>query len=218
MAVVLVCAVCLLVAGGAQAVNVNEEKASKEVVASTTNIQTIAQSAKTETVNETKQSESDEPAETAVSEPEQEYITYFTENDAVDLAKVLVRECGGVSSKTEQACVAWCVLNRVDEYGSSVYDVLREPNQFAFRESAEVREDLYELAKDVLQRWNDEKMELRILVEYCRRSTHISTETEFITTSETLLAVIMIHGTILLKVPMKIKSRVYNYIDFDEET
>lgn len=157
MAAVLACAVCLLVASGAQAVNVNEGKASKEVVASTTNAQTIVQSAKTETVSETNHSESDKPAETIASEPEQEYITYFADDDAIDLAKVLVRECGGVSSKTEQACVAWCVLNRVDEYGSSVYDVLREPNQFAFSESAEVREDLYELAKDVLRRWNDEK-------------------------------------------------------------
>lgn len=85
------------------------------------------------------------------------YITYFTEDDATDLAKVLLRECGGIPSKTEQACVAWCVLNRADEYNSSVYDVLREPNQFAFSESTEVRDDLYELAKDVLCRWNDEK-------------------------------------------------------------
>lgn len=69
----------------------------------------------------------------------------------------MLRECGGIPSKTEQACVAWCVLNRVDEYNSSVYAVLREPNQFAFSESTEVRDNLYELAKDVLYRWNDEK-------------------------------------------------------------
>lgn len=148
MTAVLACAVCLLVASGAQAVNTNEEKASMEVVTSTANIQTIAQPTKAETSN---------PVETVISEPVQEYITYFTEDDAVDLAKVLVKECGGVPSKTEQACVAWCVLNRVDKYESSIYDVLREPNQFAFSESAEVREDLYELAKDILQRWNDEK-------------------------------------------------------------
>lgn len=124
---------------------------------STVSIQKIAQSTKTEIVSEIENSETDKPKEVEASEPEQEYITYFTEEDAVDLAKVLVRECGGISSKTEQACVAWCVLNRVDEYDSSIYDVLREPNQFAFSESAEVREDLYELANDVLWRWNDEK-------------------------------------------------------------
>lgn len=157
MTAVLACAVCLLVASGAQAVNTNEEKASMEVVTSTANIQTIAQPTKAETSSRKEQNESDKPVETVISEPAQEYITYFTEDDAVDLAKVLVKECGGVPSKTEQACVAWCVLNRVDKYESSIYDVLREPNQFSFSESAEVREDLYELAKDILQRWNDEK-------------------------------------------------------------
>lgn len=157
MTAVLTCAVCLLVASGAQAVNTNEEKASMKVVTSTANIQTIAQPTEAETSSRKEQNESDKPVETVISEPVQEYITYFTEDDVVDLAKVLVRECGGVPSKTEQACVAWCVLNRVDKYESSIYDVLREPNQFAFSESAEVREDLYELAKDILQRWNDEK-------------------------------------------------------------
>lgn len=86
-----------------------------------------------------------------------EYVVYYTENDVSDIAKVLLRECGGVQSKTEQACVAWCVLNRADKYAMSIYEVLRAPNQFAFDESAEIRDDLFELAKDVLQRWNDEK-------------------------------------------------------------
>lgn len=87
----------------------------------------------------------------------EEYVTYFTEDDVKDIAKLLLRECGGVPSKTEQACVAWCVLNRVDEHDSSIHEVLRSPNQFAFYESTEVQDDLYDLAKDVLSRWNDER-------------------------------------------------------------
>lgn len=157
MTAVIACAICLLVASGAQAVNVSDEKASKEVVTNATNTQHIAQSAKTDVASKKEHGEDDKPVATEVSESEQEYITYFTDDDVIDLAKLLVRECGGIPSKTEQACVAWCVLNRVDEYNSSIYDILREPNQFAFSESAEVREDLYELAKDVLCRWNDEK-------------------------------------------------------------
>lgn len=86
-----------------------------------------------------------------------EYVTYFTEDDVKDIAKLLLKECGGVPSKTEQACVAWCVLNRVDEHDSSIYEVLRSPSQFAFYESTEVQDDLYDLAKDVLSRWNDER-------------------------------------------------------------
>lgn len=157
MIAVTLCAVCLLVASGAQAVNVNEGETSKEIVMSTTNIQRVANSSKAEIVDNHTPDETVETTEEEVNEPELEYITYFTEDDATDLAKVLLRECGGIPSKTEQACVAWCVLNRVDEYGSSIYDVLREPNQFAFSDTTEVRDDLYELAKDVLWRWNDEK-------------------------------------------------------------
>lgn len=154
---VTLCAVCLLVASSAQAVNLNEEETCKEIAMSTTSVQHISQLA-TGTVHKSiKMAEVVETAEEEVVEAESDYITYFTEDDATDLAKVLLRECGGIPSKTEQACVAWCVLNRVDEYNSSVYAVLREPNQFAFSESTEVRDDLYELAKDVLCRWNDEK-------------------------------------------------------------
>lgn len=151
------CAVCLLVASGAQAVNLNEEETCKEIVMSTTSVQHISQLA-TGTVDKSiKMTEVVDTTEEEIAEAESDYITYFTEDDATDLAKVLLRECGGIPSQTEQACVAWCVLNRVDKYGSSVYDVLREPNQFAFSESTEVRNDLYELAEDVLMRWNDEK-------------------------------------------------------------
>lgn len=97
----------------------------------------------------------DSGSQIAATEAEEQI--YYTESDAIDLAKLLYAECGGVSSQTEQACVAWCVLNRVDTYNSSIHDVVRAPYQFAFYESAEVREDLYQLALDVLQRWNDEK-------------------------------------------------------------
>lgn len=106
-------------------------------------------------------SETQEPTAEQITEqetaPEDTYVIYFTENDVTDIAKLLLRECGGVPSKTEQACVAWCVLNRVDKYDSSIYEVLRSPNQFAFYESTEVQDDLYDLAKDVLSRWNDEQ-------------------------------------------------------------
>lgn len=92
---------------------------------------------------------------TVATEPE--YIFFYTNNDVIDIAKLLIKECGGVTSKTEQACVAWCVLNRVDKTGDSIHNILREPNQFAFDETEEIRSDLLELSEDVLHRWNDEK-------------------------------------------------------------
>lgn len=91
------------------------------------------------------------------SEKQKEYVFYYTEDDAVDIAKVLFKECGGVQSTTEQACVAWCILNRVDMSNDSIYNIIRAPNQFAFDECTEIREDLYLLSGDVLKRWNDEK-------------------------------------------------------------
>ena len=86
------------------------------------------------------------------------YITiYYTEQDVIDIAKVLYNECRGVGSKTEQACVAWTVLNRADNQGVSISEVVRAKNQFAFSENTIIDDTLLDLASDVLWRWNMEK-------------------------------------------------------------
>lgn len=85
------------------------------------------------------------------------YHKYYTDQDAIDIAKVLNVECGGIPSDTEKACVAWTILNRVDNYGSDVYSVVRAPYQYAFYEDTEVRESLLSLSYDVLERWSREK-------------------------------------------------------------
>lgn len=101
----------------------------------------------------------EETTEVADDEPVEEdlYIQHYTEQDAIYIAKVLYHECRGVPSETEQACVAWTILNRVDCYDSTVYSVVSAPNQFAFYESAPVWDELLDLAHDVLDRWNREK-------------------------------------------------------------
>lgn len=102
--------------------------------------------------------EVDEPEEVTVETDEEPYITiYYTEQDVIDIAKVLYNECRGVGSKTEQACVAWTILNRVDSQGLSISEVIRAKNQFAFNESTTVDDSLLDLASDVLWRWNSEK-------------------------------------------------------------
>lgn len=83
--------------------------------------------------------------------------TYYTEQDAIDIAKVLYRECRGVPSKTEQACVAWTILNRADNNNSSIRSVITAPNQYAFSDNTKLDSELLELAYDVLERWNGEK-------------------------------------------------------------
>lgn len=92
----------------------------------------------------------------AVEEP---IVMYYTENDVTMIAKVLYRECRGVPSITEQACVAWTILNRVDDgrFGNSISEVITRPNQFAYKSDTPVTDDLYALALDVLTRWNAEQ-------------------------------------------------------------
>lgn len=156
MAAVILCIVIVLTISNAQTANGDKEEIKQEMVTVAINTPHTVKSDMTEKVAESALAK-DESAEIKTDETESKYISYFTEEDVKDLAKLLLRECGGVESKTEQACVAWCVLNRVDKYESSIHDVVRKPNQFAFSESTEVRDDLYELANDVLERWNAER-------------------------------------------------------------
>lgn len=88
-----------------------------------------------------------------------EDILYYTEEEVVMLAKVLYRECRGIKSDTEKACVAWTVCNRVgrDGFQNSVHEVIQHPKAFAYIKNTPVTEELYDLALDVLSRWNAEK-------------------------------------------------------------
>lgn len=87
-------------------------------------------------------------------------VMHYTEDEVVMVAKVLQRECGGVPSVTEQACVAWTICNRVDsdEFdGNTIADVVTARYQFAYYYNTQVDDELYELALDVLSRWNAER-------------------------------------------------------------
>lgn len=77
-----------------------------------------------------------------------------------ELAKALWGECRGVKSKAEQAAVAWCVLNRVDDprFPNTILEVLNQPYQFSgYDISYPVTEYLEALARDVMIRWHNEK-------------------------------------------------------------
>ncbi len=83
----------------------------------------------------------------------------WTDEDAVILGKLVWSEARGVQSRMEQAAVIWCVLNRVEDgtWGTTIEEVVKYPNQFAWDESAPVEQDLVELARDVLNRWELEQ-------------------------------------------------------------
>jgi len=87
--------------------------------------------------------------------------TYYSNEDVTLLAKVAFCEARGIKSKTQIACVMWTILNRHDAgYGSIKY-IITAPNQFSYYSSARTVSDygydLKVLAKDVLERWNQEK-------------------------------------------------------------
>lgn len=98
-----------------------------------------------------------------ISEPKVEYTKYYTDEDVLMLARVMFLEARGIQSKTELSCIAWTILNRVDngKYGASIHDVVTAPNQFAYSPYAPTTNDygveLAVLAQDVLERWSREK-------------------------------------------------------------
>lgn len=71
------------------------------------------------------------------------------------LAKTVFGEARSLT-KTEQAAVVWCILNRLDDgrFGDSIMDVVTAPNQFTgYRENNPVSADIMALVQDVLSRY-----------------------------------------------------------------
>jgi len=178
--IALVCAVAMFVAAiGAFTIPVISKQSNEKNVTEKTIDTTIHnEEESTETENPTSHVE-ETPSETvekvqdeATAEAPEQVVTneqvvekpvtdgnakHYSDRDAVDIAKVLYKECRGVPSKTEQACVAWTILNRVDLHSSTVYSIVRSPGQYAFSESTIVDDTLLSLAYDVLERWSMEK-------------------------------------------------------------
>ncbi len=75
------------------------------------------------------------------------------------IGRTIWGEAEGVKDKAEQAAVAWCILNRVDESGKTIEEVVKAPHQFQgfYRVKGEVPEHFLQLAEDVLLRWRMEK-------------------------------------------------------------
>lgn len=92
-----------------------------------------------------------------VAEPE--YEMYFTEADVTALAQMLYGEARGCTVDNQMKCV-WCVLNRVDDarFPDTIIGVVSQPGQFyGYSPDFPVRDSLYAVALDVMQRWAAEK-------------------------------------------------------------
>lgn len=73
------------------------------------------------------------------------------------IARTIWGEAGGIKNTAEQAAVAWCILNRVDRRGQSIDAVVLEPNQFWCVTWEEIPDSIYQLAQDVVSRWERER-------------------------------------------------------------
>lgn len=107
-----------------------------------------------------------EEAEESVAEPvEPTLATYiepsYTEEEIEYIAKTIWGEARG-ANKTEQSAVVWCILNRVDSsldyMPDDIISVITQKSQFTgYKSSNPVTQEHYDLAKDVLNRWDREK-------------------------------------------------------------
>ena len=74
------------------------------------------------------------------------------------MAQMLYGECRGLSTY-EMSLACWCVLNRVDspDFPDSVKEVITQKGQFhGYKATNPVDERLFNIAKDVILRWNME--------------------------------------------------------------
>lgn len=61
----------------------------------------------------------------------------YTKSDATIIAKIMYGEARGIKSKTEIACIGWCILNRVDAgMGKNIQSVALAANQFYYKAGA----------------------------------------------------------------------------------
>ena len=116
-----------------------------------------------------------EPVRYAVPRPERSYPKVYPagcgqlemreepeiridERDAELLAQTMYGEYRG-PDKVQQAAVAWCVLNRCDYLDEEVEHIVTAPFQFiGYDPFNPVTNELYDMAVDVLTRWEREKL------------------------------------------------------------
>jgi spore germination cell wall hydrolase CwlJ-like protein len=85
-------------------------------------------------------------------------ITAYSK-DAEYIAKTIWGEARGCSPN-EQAKVAWCILNRVDNgrFGKNIIEVITAPKQFiGYSYSNPVTDEHYKIAIDTIEKWKKEK-------------------------------------------------------------
>lgn len=108
----------------------------------------------TDAARATEATAAEEPEDSQVNEPDWTQAAEY-------IAKTVYGEAG-ICCTTEQAAVVWCILNRVDStdpyYPDDIIAVITQPGQFhGYKAEQPVEPELYELALDVICRWQREK-------------------------------------------------------------
>ena len=120
-------------------------------------IQIIDVSPKSEEVEATPTTEA-ETTESTEPTPEPTPEPAFTSYEVELIGRTIWGEAGGVKSEAERAAVAWCILNRVDAWDKSIYEVVTAPSQFhGYRAGGTCPQEHLDLAADVLARWEAER-------------------------------------------------------------
>ena len=89
---------------------------------------------------------------------EQTYGIIVRNSDVDMIAKTVYGEARGLN-QLEQSAVVWCILNRVDAGYGSIKEVITAQNQFeGYSPSNPVTEEIRMLVRDVLARWQMEKI------------------------------------------------------------
>ena len=100
------------------------------------------------------------PAETNsdIFTPEKIAKTYTDDGTAAKIAQVIWAEARGLSPY-HKSLVAWCILNRYDMglYGETIDAVIKAPYQFAYKADSPVTQENFDIALDVLVRWESER-------------------------------------------------------------
>ena len=87
-----------------------------------------------------------------------EEVTVLDPAEVELIGRTIWGEAEGVKSEAERAAVAWCILNRVDDTGKTIEEVVTAPKQFhGYRPEGECPQRHLDLAADVLTRWMAEK-------------------------------------------------------------
>ena len=92
--------------------------------------------------------------EDAINTDARGYAAHYMIEEAEMLAKITWLEAGAVPTDFEKRCVMWVVLNRADMgFADTIQESITAPGAFAWNPYTDVRDDLYEMALDVLGMW-----------------------------------------------------------------